>query len=142
MSPQTAPNPLAQAFVEAAVACGHRRNGDFNGEQIRGVGLYHTTTRDGRRCSSATAFLHPARQRANLHLRTRTRTLRVLLQGDRAVGVEVFRAGRLERIDARREVILACGAIDSPKLLMLSGIGDPGALEPLGIAVTHAASKA
>ncbi|HUG25459.1 GMC family oxidoreductase [Piscinibacter sp.] len=138
VSPLAAPNPLARAFVDAAVVCGHPRNPDFNGEHVLGAGLYHTTTRHGRRCSSATAFLHPVRQRTNLHVFTHARTLRVLLEGDRAVGVEVFRARRLERIDSRREVIVACGGIDSPKLLMLSGIGDPHALEPLGITVAHA----
>jgi hypothetical protein len=138
VSAQTSPHPLALAFVDAALACGHRRNPDFNGEQAEGAGLYHVTIRDSQRCSTAAEFLHPVRQRANLRIVTHTRALRVLLAGDRAVGVEAFRAGEVFRIHARREIILSAGAIDSPKLLMLSGIGDPAPLQDLHIQLTHA----
>jgi choline dehydrogenase len=137
VSPATAPHPLARAFVEAAAACGHPRNADFNGESRCGAGLYHTTTRGGRRCSSAQAFLHPVRQRTNLRIVCQARGLRIVLEGDRAVAVEVLRGHTLERIDVGREVVLACGAIDSPKLLMLSGIGDARTLGALGVAVRH-----
>jgi len=112
VSRQTSPHPLALAFVDAAVACGHRRNVDFNGEQVVGAGLYDVTIRDGQRCSTAAAFLHPVRQRNNLHVSTHTRTLRVLLDADRAVGVEVSKVcawstlrsclGSLQRTPMRR----------------------------------------
>jgi len=88
VSDPDSPHPLALAFVKAAVACGHRHNSDFNGEFLDGAGLYQQTIRDGQRCSTATAFLTPARQRGNLTTLTGARTLRVLLQGDKAVGVD------------------------------------------------------
>jgi choline dehydrogenase len=129
------PSRLALAFIEAAGACGYRRNPDFNGQYRDGAGLYQTTTRDGRRCSTAKAYLHPVRQRPNLRTITLARALRLLLAGDRAVGVEYFDGKQVLRIEARREVIVSAGAIDSPRLLMLSGIGDPLQLERHGIIV-------
>jgi choline dehydrogenase len=138
VSPQALPHPLSHAFVEAAVACGHPRNPDFNGARVVGAGLYHVTTRDGRRCSTAVAFLRPASERANLRIMTHARCLRVLLDGGRATGVEIFGDGCVSRIHAGYEVIVAAGAIDTPKLLMLSGIGDPASLQALGVQVMHA----
>lgn len=135
VSDPDAPHRLSLAFVEAAVACGHRRNPDFNGEHLDGAGLYQLTVRDGKRCSSAVAYLRPARERCNLTILTGARTLRVLLQGDKAVGVEYFREGQVQRVMARREVIISAGAIDSPKVLILSGIGDAAQLQVLGIDV-------
>ena len=135
VSDPESPNKYSLAFVEAAVACGHRRNPDFNGEYLDGVGLYQRTIRDGRRCSTAVAFLRPAYEHANLTVLTGARTLRVLLQGDKAIGVEYFREGQVQRLMARQEVIVSAGAIDSPKLLMLSGIGDAAQLRAHGIAV-------
>ena len=134
----TAPNPIAHAFVDAAVACGHRRNSDFNGEYRDGAGLYHLSVRDGVRCSTAAAYLRPAMTRPNLEVITRARALRVVLDGDRAVGVDIFDGVQARRIDARQEVLVCAGAIDSPKLLMLSGIGGPGELQAHGIGVKHA----
>lgn len=138
LSDAVEPSRLALAFIESAVACGHRRNPDFNGQYRDGAGLYQTTTRAGQRCSTAKAYLHPVRQRPNLRTITRARALRVLLEGDRAVGVEYFDGKQVLRIEARREVIVSAGAIDSPKLLMLSGIGDPVQLEMHGIVVHDA----
>lgn len=132
------PNPIAGAFVDAAVACGHRRNPDFNGEHRDGVGLYHLSVRDGVRCSAAAAYLRPAMARPNLEVITQARALRVALDGDRAVGVDVFDGLQVRRIHAMHEVLVCAGAIDSPKLLMLSGIGDPAALQAQCIGVRHA----
>lgn len=138
VSDQPSPSPLAHAFIDAAVACGHRRNPDFNGEYRDGAGLYQVTIRGGERCSTATAYLTPSRERRNLRTITRARALRVVIEGDRAIGVDYFDGAQVRRIEARREVILSAGAIDSPKLLMLSGIGDPLQLESHGLVVRHA----
>lgn len=132
------PNPVAHAFVDAAVACGHRRNVDFNGEHRDGAGLYHLSIRDGARCSTAAGYLRPAMSRPNLTVITQARALRIALDGDRASGVEVFDGTQVRRFEATHEVLLCAGAIDSPKLLMLSGIGDPEALRSHGIRVRHA----
>ena len=116
-------NELSTIMIEAAASAGYPANDDFNGERQDGFGLYQVTQRDGARCSSATAYLKPIRERENLHVRTRVLVQRVLLDHGRAVGVEV-RHGRAgsERIEAG-EVILAAGAINTPQLLMLSGLG-------------------
>lgn len=135
---QTAPNPISQAFVDAAVACGHRRNLDFNGDYREGAGLYHVSVRDGVRCSTAAAYLRPAMTRPNLEVVTRARTLRVVFDGDRAVGVDIFDGTQVQHIAAANEVIVSAGAIDSPKMLMLSCIGDSAALRGHAIAVKHA----
>jgi choline dehydrogenase len=129
-------NTLSAVFVEAAAAAGLARNADFNAASQEGVGYYAVTQRNGRRCSASTAYLNPARRRANLAIRTQCLATRVLFAGARASGVEYLRGGRLERAHAEREVLLAGGAIGSPQLLMLSGIGPAAELEALGIAVT------
>ncbi len=134
---QISPSRFSQAFVEAAVAAGHRRNPDFNGDSHEGAGIYQVNQRDGERCSSATAFLKPVRDRKNLHVITHARTLRVAMNGDRATGVDYFNGTQVVRIQATREVILSAGAIDSPKLLMLSGIGESAQLKTHGIEVRH-----
>ncbi|MCW0203290.1 MAG: choline dehydrogenase [Rhodanobacter thiooxydans] len=128
-------NVLSEALLDAAASAGLARNDDFNGERQAGFGLYQVTQRDGARCSSATAFLKPARQRANLHVHTHALVERVLVEHGRAVGVQL-RRGRhdVERIETG-EVILAGGAINSPQLLMLSGIGPADHLRGHGIAV-------
>ena len=128
-------NPLSVVFVEAGVACGLARNADFNGESQEGVGFYEVTQRNGRRCSAASAYLTPARGRANLTIRTRALVTRVLFTGLRASGVEYLLDGRVTRVHAECEVLLAGGAIGSPQLLLLSGIGPARDLEALGIAV-------
>ncbi len=140
---QQSPRPIAEAFVRAAMECGLPRNDDFNGPQQEGVGLYQVTqfhggAKNGERCSVAAAYLHPVMDRANLNVMTDTQALRVVLEGRRAVGVEIERGGRREVVKARREVVLCGGAFNSPQLLMLSGIGDPAELQRHGIEVRHA----
>lgn len=131
------PNPFAHDFVQAGVQAGHPRNDDFNGAQLEGCGLYQVTQRDGERFSAAKAYLLPARERPNLRVITGARARRIVLQGQRAVGVEFIEGGHLQRIDAAREVLLCAGALQSPQLLMLSGIGDHTELLHNGIAVQH-----
>jgi choline dehydrogenase-like flavoprotein len=128
-------NPLSETFVEAAISAGHARNDDFNGAHQAGFGLYQVTQRDGARCSTATGFLQPVRHRANLTVRTGVLVERVLHDHGRAVGVQL-RQGRQrsERVEAS-EVLLCAGTINSPQLLMLSGLGPAGHLREHGIAV-------
>jgi choline dehydrogenase len=116
-------NVLSAALVDAGVSAGYDRNDDFNGARQPGFGLYQVTQRNGARCSSATAFLKPVRGRENLHVRTHALVERVLLEHGRAVGVQLRRGPHdVERIEAG-EVILAAGAINTPQLMMLSGLG-------------------
>jgi choline dehydrogenase len=116
-------NPMADAWVEAALAAGLEPNDDFNGASQDGVGRYQVTQRDGRRCSTAVAFLHPASERPNLTVETRTHVHRLLLDGTRVVGVTGEREGEPVEFLAEREVLLCAGAYNSPQLLLLSGIG-------------------
>jgi choline dehydrogenase-like flavoprotein len=131
------PNRFGPVFVEAAVQAGHRRNDDFNGAEQEGVGLYQVTHRNGERFSAAKAYLTPNLQRPNLQVVTEAQVLRVLLEGRRAVGVEYRRNGAVEQIRASREVLLCAGALQSPQMLMLSGIGPGDHLQALGIPVAH-----
>ena len=126
-------DPLFAAYVEAAVASGHPVTPDYNGAQQHGFGTMQCAVRDGRRCSAATAYLRPALRRANLTVLVKAQATRVLFEGARAVGVEYLRAGRLHETRCEREVLLAGGVINSPQILMLSGIGDPQELLPHGI---------
>jgi choline dehydrogenase len=128
-------NALSVAFVEAAVERGFRRNDDFNGARQEGVGFYDVTQRDGRRCSAAVAYLRPARARPNLVVVTDALATRVQFDGRRAVGVQFRAEGRLRQARAAAEVIVAAGAIGSPQLLMLSGVGDARQSVALGIPV-------
>jgi choline dehydrogenase-like flavoprotein len=129
-------HPLSRAFVEAGVEAGHPRNDDFNGERQEGVGWYQVTQRNGMRCSAADAYLGPALERQNLRVLAGSLATRVLLDGTRATGVEVaLPGGGTEVVGASREVILSAGAYESPKLLMLSGIGPEAVLAPFGIPV-------
>ncbi len=128
-------NPLSRAFLEAGQQAGHALNTDFNGPHHQGVGLYQVTQKNGARCSSAVAYLAPVRQRPNLQVRTGHQVERIQIDNGRATGV-VLRVGRQhERLQARREVLLSAGAINSPQLLMLSGIGPAEHLRNFGIAV-------
>lgn len=126
-------HPLSHAFVAACEAAGHRRNDDFNGADQEGVGFYQITTRGGMRCSAAAGYLRPARRRANLRVVTGAHVQRVLFDGRRAIGVEYRRGETLCRVMARREVVLSAGAIGSPQILQLSGVGDAARLASLGI---------
>ena len=131
------PNPFSLAFVEAGVQAGHARNPDFNGATQEGVGLYQVTHKNGERFSAAKAYLTPNRARPNLHVLTGAHATRVLLEQGRAVGVAYVQGGRERQVRAEREVILSAGALQSPQLLMLSGIGPADHLRQLDIAVRH-----
>jgi choline dehydrogenase-like flavoprotein len=126
-------HPLMDAYVAAAQEAGHPYTSDFNGHEQDGVGYYHLTQRDGLRCSTADAYLRPALSRPNLEVLTGAQCTRVLLDGDRATGIEVDREGELLCLRAEREVVLSAGAYNSPQLLMLSGIGPGGELAARGI---------
>jgi choline dehydrogenase len=131
-------NPMTEAFLEACDQDGRPRNEDFNGAEQDGFGRYQVTQRDGRRCSTAVAYLHPAMERPNLAVETFTQVHRVLFEGDRAVGVVAARIGELSEpreIRAEREVILCGGAYNSPQLLMLSGVGSAELLTALQLPV-------
>ncbi|MGA0543081.1 GMC family oxidoreductase [Neotabrizicola sp. VNH66] len=128
---------LTRAFVRAAQEAGIPYTPDFNGARQRGVGFNQTTTRNGRRCSAAVGYLRPAMKTGNLEVRTGCLVTRILFEGDRAVGVEYARGGRLEQVRAAEEVILSAGAVQTPKLLMLSGVGPEAELARHGIAVKH-----
>ena len=131
------PNRFSQLFVEAGVAAGFPHNNDFNGAGQEGVGLYQVTHRNGERHNVARAYLHPAMGRANLQVITSAHTTRILLEGRRAVGVEYRKDGALHQVRATREVLLSAGALQSPQVLMLSGIGPGAHLQQHGIAVQH-----
>lgn len=130
-----APLPICEAFIAAAASQGMARNEDFNGERQAGAGYYQLTQKHSRRSSTATAFLKPARGRKNLQVITGTLATRVIVEKGRATGLEVIRKGRREIITAAREVIVASGAIGSPKLLLQSGLGPADELKALGISV-------
>ena len=126
-------HPLCQTFVETGKTLGFAATSDFNGAQSEGIGLYHINTRNGRRASTANAYLRPALKRSGVELWTKAQVTRILLEGKRAVGVEYRRGNQTLQARARREVILCGGAINSPQLLQLSGIGDAALLQSLGI---------
>ena len=126
-------HPLVDTMLEAARAAGHEHNPDFNGARQEGVGRFQLTQRDGLRCSTADAFLHPGAERQNLTVLTRALALRIVFDGERAVGVEIARDGQIEFVGAEREVLLTAGSYQSPVLLMLSGLGPEDQLAPLGI---------
>jgi len=128
-------NELSGVFVQAGVQAGLAHNRDFNGPSQHGVGLYQVTQRDGARCSAATAYLHPVRARSNLHVVTGARVHRIVLQGQRAVAVAYSRNGKQVVARAAREVLLSAGTVNSPQLLMLSGIGPAAELARHGIPV-------
>jgi len=132
---QRTPSPLSQDYLAAAEAAGLRRNVDFNGAEQDGVGLFQVTQRGGRRESTATAFLRPALTRPNLEVRTLAHATRVVFDNGRAVGVEAAIGGRREVFRADREVVLSGGAINTPQLLLLSGVGPAEELRSLGIDV-------
>jgi 4-pyridoxate dehydrogenase len=128
-------DPLCDAYVDAARAAGLPVTEDYNGAQQDGFARIQVTVARGRRCSGAVAYLRPALARRNLTVATKALVTRLVLEGSRAVGVEYVEGGSCEVVRARREVILAGGTINSPQLLMLSGIGDPDELQTHGIAV-------
>lgn len=128
-------HPLCDAFIEAAQQAGFPRNDDFNGADQEGAGYFQVTSRNGRRCSTAVGYLRPARRRSNLAVVANALTTRILIEGRRATGVE-YRVGREARLArAGGEVIVAAGAINSPQLLQLSGLGPAALLQSHGVPV-------
>lgn len=130
-------HPLAELFLSAAESLGYSRNPDFNGATQEGLGYYQATARNGLRCSSAAAFLRPNRRRGNLTVRTDAQVMRLLFQDRRVKGLEYRQGGENRQVFVRREVVLSAGAIQSPQILELSGIGNPELLGPLGIPIVH-----
>jgi choline dehydrogenase-like flavoprotein len=132
-----AKHPICEAFVAATTELGFPRNDDFNGASQDGVGYHQTTTRNGKRCSTAVGYLRPAMQRANLRVITEALTEKIVFEGRRATGVTFLQNGRAITAHAAREVILCGGAVNSPQLLMLSGIGPQEELAGFGIPVVR-----
>ena len=131
--------PITDAWVAAAQAAGYKFNPDYNGADQEGVGFFQLTSRNGRRCSSAVAYLNPAKSRENLTIITHALADRIEITEGRATGVTYSdKGGRQQTVTARREIVLCGGAINSPQLLMLSGIGDPDQLSDHGIEVKKA----
>jgi choline dehydrogenase-like flavoprotein len=139
VSDPISPHPMSKVFVRAAQEARLPYNPDFNGERQEGCGLYQVTQRRGRRSSAAVEYLHPAIRRPNLRVRTRALATRILIEHGRAVGIEYAEGDDRTRHTARAEaeVLLTAGAIGSPKLLLLSGIGPADELRALGIEVVH-----
>lgn len=130
-------NPLFDAFLESGEQAGQGRSEDLNGYQPEGVARLDSTKKDGRRCSAAVAHLHPALKRSNLTLITRAMARRIVVEGGRAVGIEYQRGGKVYMARGEREVILSGGAINSPQLMMVSGIGPADHLRSFGIETIH-----
>jgi choline dehydrogenase len=133
VSDQRHTHPLAKAFVRACQDYGLPYNADFNGEHQAGAGLYQVTNHQGRRCSAAVAYLGPARKRPNLTIRTGVCVRRIVIEGGRAVGVEILERGQVRIERAEQEIVVAAGALNSPKLLLLSGVGPAKGLSSVGV---------
>ena len=130
-------HPLMDAIIAGGSELGVPRNDDFNGAAQEGVGYYQLFTRNGWRCSTAVGYLKPARKRANLRIETEARATALVMEGSRAAGVRYRQHGVEHEAHAAREVLLAAGALQSPQLLQLSGIGRAAFLQAHGVAVTH-----
>ncbi len=131
------PNRFGEWFVQAALQAGHQRNEDFNGQDQEGVGPYQVTHKNGERYSAAKAYLTPNLSRPNLQVFTGAHVTRILLEKKRAVGVEFEHQGSLKQLKCQREVLLCAGALQSPQILMLSGIGPHQHLIDKGVATLH-----
>ncbi len=129
------PNPTSAAFIDACLELGYPYTKDFNGAKMEGVGWHHVNIKDGKRQSLAVAYLNPALVRPNLTLSTNSQATRLLFKGKRCVGVEYSQDGEIKTANANYEVIVCAGAIESPKLLLLSGIGNPTHLKQFDIRV-------
>ncbi|WP_375413286.1 GMC family oxidoreductase [uncultured Bradyrhizobium sp.] len=129
------PDPLSQAFIEAAAETGIPKNPDFNGATQEGAGWFQTTTRHGRRASTARSYLRPARRNRNLRVETSALAQRIVFEGRRAAAIEYKQAGTLRTARARQEILISGGAYNSPQLLQLSGVGPAGLLGGHGIDV-------
>ncbi len=132
-------HPVSEAFIQGCINAGIPRNPDYNSGDQAGVGYFQRAIRNGRRVSAARAFLKPARERANLDVRTSARACEIMLDGKRAVGVRYLheRGGETRTVQARREVILCSGTANTARLLQVSGIGPAGLLGDLGVPVRH-----
>lgn len=133
-------HPICEAFIDGATGLGLHRNQDYNGAEQEGVGYYQRTIKGRWRMSTARTFLRPVKARSNLEIRTNTQTTAIMLEGKRATGVRYVHnrnLGQPKEMVARREVIVCCGAVNTPKLLQLSGIGPAPLLQSLGIPVRH-----
>jgi choline dehydrogenase len=128
-------HPLSDAFVDSGIAAGLPENKDFNGTSQEGVGRYQVTQRDSKRCSAAVAYLRPVMSRPNLTVATGAHVLEIMTAGNRAIGVRYRQKGKTHTAEAANEVILSAGAINSPQLLLLSGVGPAGELAAHGIKV-------
>lgn len=126
-------DPIVEAYIKAGVAAGHPITPDYNGAQQEGFGRLQATIRNGKRCSGAIAYLRPALSRPNLDVVVNALTHRVVMSTGRATAIEFSIKGRVQRVEAQREVLLSAGVINTPQILMLSGIGDPEALRAAGI---------
>ena len=131
------PNRFGELFVQACEQAGFRRNADFNGTEQEGVGAFQVTHRNGERFSAAKAYVTPHLARPTLKIMTGVHVTRIVIEGKRAVGVEYRQGGQTQTLSARREVLLSAGALQSPQLLLLSGIGPGVELQRMGIAVVH-----
>lgn len=130
-------NSLADAFIAAAESLGLPHNDDFNSETLEGAGYYQMTTWQGRRASTATAYLKPAKRRTNLRIVTDAVTSKIHFENRVATAVQYERGGTSHRVKVRREIVISAGSFGSPQLLQLSGVGPAALLKPLGIEVMH-----
>ena len=136
-SPIRRKHELIEAVIAGAGEIGIARNDDFNGANQEGAGYYHLSTRRGWRCSTAVAYLKPARGRPNLHVETLARAVRLTFEGKRADAVVYRQRGAEITVHARREILLCAGSLQSPQLLQLSGLGAPSLLQEFGIPMLH-----
>ena len=137
VSDQRSPRAISKAFVEAGAEAQYPVTDDFNGERQEGFGLYQVTQREGSRCSAAAAYLHPHLDRPNLDVRTKVVVERIVFEDGRAVGVRYRQGGKTRTIRARREIVLAAGAFNTPQILMASGIGPGAHLRDHGIDIVR-----
>ena len=135
VSNQSEPHELCEAFIRAGMERGLPRKTDFNAADQEGIGYFQTTSRNGRRCSTAVGYLKPAMRRRNLHVLTHALTEKIIFDGKRAIAVQFQHEGRLKHATAAQEIVLSAGAIGSPQILELSGYGQAQRLKDLGIEV-------
>ncbi len=131
-------NPLYKAFIKAGEQANYPVTQDYNGEQQEGFGPMHMTVKNGYRCSTSRAYLDPVKQRKNLTIITKALVSKVLLQEQRATGIEYQKGGKTHIVNCNKEVVLSAGSIGSPHILQLSGIGEPKTLKAAGVEVKHA----
>ena len=128
---------LLDKFVEAGIEAGHPYTRDFNGKNQEGMSRYEHTLKGSKRCSAARAYLHPALQRKNLHTETEVTVDKVIFEGKKAIGVTLLQKGKSHTVYADKEVILSAGALNSPQILMRSGVGRPDDIKPHGLEMVH-----